>query len=280
MSDIMEEIVIDKIKIGGENPIVLIAGPCVIESESSALEHAKAIKKIAEKVGIPLIYKSSYDKANRTSGVSFRGPGLKEGLKILKKVKEEFEVPLLSDVHNREEIKEVKEVLDIIQIPAFLSRQTDLLIEAGRTGKPINVKKAQFLAPWDMQQVIKKLESTGNKNILLTERGVSFGYNNLVSDFRSLVIMKDFGYPVIYDASHSVQLPGGKGSASGGERQFIKPLALAATSVGCNGIFIEVHKNPDDALCDGPNMIPLAELSELLKTLKEIDGLIHGYKKS
>jgi len=276
----MREIVIEKIKIGGKNPIFLIAGPCVIENESSALEHAESIKKIALQAGIPLIYKSSYDKANRTSGVSFRGPGFKEGLRILKKVKEEFEVPVLSDVHTQAEIKEAEAVLDILQIPAFLCRQTDLLIEAGKSGKPVNIKKGQFLAPWDMQEVIKKLESTGNKNILLTERGTSFGYNNLVSDFRSLIIMKKFGYPVIYDASHSVQLPGGKGSASGGERQFIKPLALAATSVGCDGIFIEIHKNPDKAPCDGPSMLCLKELSELLKILKEIDDLVHGYKKS
>ena len=276
----MKEIKIDKIKIGGDNPIILIAGPCVIESEVSALEHAETIKKTADETGIPFIYKSSYDKANRTSINSFRGPGIKKGLKILKKIRETFKIPLLSDVHTQEEVKEAKEVLDIIQIPAFLSRQTELLLEAGRSGRPVNIKKGQFLSPWDMEEVLNKVKSTGNDNILLTERGTSFGYNNLVTDFRSLLIMKGYGYPVIYDASHSVQLPGGKKSSSGGNREFIKPLALAACSVGCNGIFIEVHRNPDEALSDGPNMLPLGELTNFLKTLKEIDNLIHGFKKS
>ena len=276
----MREIIIGKVKIGGNNPVVLIAGPCVIEGESSALEHAVAIKEIAARAGVPFIYKSSYDKANRTSLDSFRGPGIRKGLKILQKVKETLAIPVLSDVHTCQEIKEAASVLDIIQIPAFLSRQTDLLLEAGRTGKAVNIKKGQFLAPWDMAEVVNKVRSTGNENVLLTERGASFGYNNLVSDFRSLVIMKKLGFPVIYDASHSVQLPGGKGSASGGESEFIKPLALAACSVGCDGIFIEVHQNPGEALSDGYNMLPLAELSGLLEIIKEIGSLIHGYKKS
>ncbi len=276
----MKEVIVDKIKIGGDNPLVLIAGPCVIEGEMDSLKHAEAIVKITRKIGVPYIYKSSYDKANRLSINSFRGPGLKKGLKILKKVKDKFKIPVLSDVHNLEEIKEAKEVLDIIQIPAFLCRQTDILLEAARTGKPVNIKKGQFLAPWDMEYLIKKVESTGNKNIILTERGTTFGYNNLVSDFRSLIIMKNFGYPVIYDASHSVQLPGGKGSTSGGNREFIKSFALAASSVGCNGLFIEVHKNPDRALCDGPNMLALSELSGLLEKAKEINNLVHDYKKS
>lgn len=276
----MKEVIVDKIKIGGDNPLVLIAGPCVIEGEMDSLKHAEAIVKITRKIGVPYIYKSSYDKANRLSVNSFRGPGLKKGLKILKKVKDKFKIPVLSDVHNLEEIKEAKEVLDIIQIPAFLCRQTDILLEAARTGKPVNIKKGQFLAPWDMEYLIKKVESTGNKNIILTERGTTFGYNNLVSDFRSLIIMKNFGYPVIYDASHSVQLPGGKGSTSGGNREFIKSFALAASSVGCNGLFIEVHKNPDRALCDGPNMLALSELSGLLEKAKEINNLVHDYKKS
>lgn len=276
----MKEVIVDKIKIGGDNPLVLIAGPCVIEGEMDSLKHAEAIIKITRKIGVPYIYKSSYDKANRLSVNSFRGPGLKKGLKILKKVKDKFKIPVLSDVHNLEEIKEAKEILDIIQIPAFLCRQTDILLEAARTGKPVNIKKGQFLAPWDMEHLIKKVESTGNKNIILTERGTTFGYNNLVSDFRSLIIMRDFGYPVIYDASHSVQLPGGKGSTTGGNREFIKSFALAASSVGCNGLFIEVHKNPDRALCDGPNMLALSELSGLLEKVKEINNLVHDYKKS
>ncbi len=276
----MKELRVGEIKIGAGNPIVLIAGPCVIEGESSALEHAAAIKQIAARAGVPFIYKSSYDKANRTSLDSFRGPGIRKGLKILQKVKETLVIPVLSDVHTCQEIKEAASVLDIIQIPAFLSRQTELLLEAGRTGKAVNIKKGQFLAPWDMAEVVNKVMSTGNEKILLTERGTSFGYNNLVSDFRSLVIMKKLGYPVIYDASHSVQLPGRKGSASGGESEFIKPLALAACSVGCDGIFIEVHQNPEEALSDGYNMLPLAELSNLLKTIKEIGSLIYGYKKS
>ena len=276
----MKEIIIDKVKIGGGNQVVLIAGPCVIETESSALEHAAAIKEIADRTGIPFIYKSSYDKANRTSLNSFRGPGIRKGLSILRKVKETLAIPVLSDVHTCQEIKEAASVLDIIQIPAFLSRQTELLLEAGRTGKAINIKKGQFLAPWDMAEVVNKVRSTGNENILLTERGTSFGYNNLVSDFRSLVIMRKLGYPVIYDASHSVQLPGRKGSASGGESEFIKPLVLAACSVGCDGIFIEVHRNPEEALSDGPSTLPLEELPDLLKKIKEIGSLIHGYKKS
>ena len=228
---------------------------------------------------MPFIFKSSYDKANRTSLDSFRGPGIKKGLKILQKVKETLKIPVLSDVHTCQEIKEAESILDIIQIPAFLSRQTELLLEAGRTGKAVNIKKGQFLAPWDMAEVVGKVRSTGNENILLTERGTSFGYNNLVSDFRSLVIMKKLGCPVIYDASHSVQLPGGKGSASGGKSEFIKPLALAACSVGCDGIFIEVHQNPEEALSDGPNMLPLNALSDFLEKIREIDSLIHGYKK-
>ncbi len=276
----MKEVIVDSVKIGAGNPLVLIAGPCVIENETSALEHARLIKKVAGKAGIPLIYKSSYDKANRTSIDSFRGPGLKKGLKILKRVKEELKIPVLSDIHTQGEIKEAEKVLDVIQIPALLCRQTDLLLAAGRTGKPINIKKGQFLSPEDMEPIIKKIASTGNENILLTERGSCFGYRNLISDFRSLVIMGKFSYPVIYDATHSVQLPGGKGSVSGGKREFIKPLALAASAVGCDGIFIEVHQHPEEALCDGPNSLPLAELLELIQTIKEIDRITHGYKKS
>ncbi len=266
-----KEIKIGNLKIGGDNPLVLIAGPCVIESEKSALAHARVLKEIADSVGIPLIYKSSYDKANRTSIDSYRGPGLEKGLKILKRVKEEIGIPVLSDIHCQAEIKEAAKVLDVIQIPAFLSRQTDLIVASAKTGKVINIKKGQFLAPWDMKHVIKKIESTGNRNILLTERGVSFGYNNLVSDFRSILIMKEFGYPVIYDATHSVQTPAGEGDKSGGERKFIPYLAMAATTCGIDGLLIETHENPDEALSDGPNMMPIGELGRMLAKIKEIE---------
>lgn len=264
------EITVGNIKIGAGNPAVLIAGPCVIESGPSALRHAEALKSIAGRVKIPFIYKSSYDKANRTSIDSYRGPGLKKGLKILKKIKDELDVPVLSDVHCKEDMKEAAKVLDIIQIPAFLSRQTDLIIEAARTGKVVNIKKGQFLAPWDMKHIIKKIESSGNKKIILTERGVSFGYNNLVSDFRSLLIMKEFGYPVIYDATHSVQMPGGLGEKSGGERKFIPYLSMAAAACGADGIFVEVHEDPDNALSDGPNMLMLRDVEDMVIKIQKI----------
>ncbi|MCK4325633.1 3-deoxy-8-phosphooctulonate synthase [bacterium] len=260
--------------IGGSNPLILIAGPCVIESEKTCLETAAEIKRISEKINIPFIFKSSYDKANRSSLDSFRGPGLTKGLKILKKVKDRVRVPITSDIHCREEMEEAAQVLDIIQIPAFLSRQTDLLLSAGRTGKTVNVKKGQFLAPEDMQNVIDKIVSTGNRNVLLTERGSSFGYHNLVVDIRSLPGMSKLGYPVIFDATHSVQLPGGRCKASGGERQFVPALARAAVAAGCHGLFLEVHPNPDKALCDGPNMISLKDLTSLLKQVKEIDEVV------
>jgi 2-dehydro-3-deoxyphosphooctonate aldolase (KDO 8-P synthase) len=275
----MTPISVANIKIGKQNPLVLIAGPCVIESESSCLATAKRLKEIAGKLEMPFIFKSSFDKANRLSVDSYRGPGLKKGLAILNKVKEKLKVPLLSDVHCQEDIKEAKKVLDIIQIPALLCRQTDIVLEAARTGKVINIKKGQFLAPWDILPIIKKIESTGNKKILLTERGSSFGYNNLVSDFRSLAIMRDFGYPVIYDATHSVQIPGGKGSCSGGERQFVAGLSRAAVAFGCDGLFLEVHPDPDKALCDGPNMISLKELETLLVEIKKIQKALSNYKK-
>ncbi len=258
------------IKIGKDNPLVLIAGPCVIESEQLCLSVAKSIKQICQRLNIPFIFKSSFDKANRTSINSFRGPGLKRGLRILSKIKQKLNIPLLSDVHCQEEVKESAAVLDIIQIPAFLCRQTDLLLTAARTGKVINIKKGQFLAPADVLPIIRKVESVGNKKILITERGVSFGYNNLVSDLRALEIIRDFGYPVIYDATHSVQLPSGLGNASGGERRFVAGLARAAVAFGCDGLFIEVHPHPDKALCDGPNMINLTELEHLLKQVKSI----------
>jgi 2-dehydro-3-deoxyphosphooctonate aldolase (KDO 8-P synthase) len=266
-----KEVRIGNVKIGADNSLVLIAGPCSIESESSAMRHARALKDITGRLGIQLVYKASYDKANRTSIDSFRGPGLKKGLKILKSIKEKLGVPVLSDVHCREDVKEAAKVLDMIQIPAFLSRQTDLILAAANTGKAVNIKKGQFLAPWDMRHIVKKIESAGNKNIVLTERGVSFGYNNLVSDFRSVLIMKDLGYPVVYDATHSVQMPGGLGDRSGGEKRFIPYLSMAAVACGVNGIFVEVHENPDKALSDGPNMVKLDELEAMLIKLKKIE---------
>lgn len=261
----MKTIEVDGIKIGAKFPPLLIAGPCVIESEASALRHAKELKTIAKRAGFSFIYKSSFDKANRTSVDSYRGPGLKEGLRILKKVKSEFKIPVLSDVHCRSEIKDAAKVLDVIQIPAFLSRQTDLILEAARTGKVLNIKKGQFLAPWDMENVVKKAESAGCKNIILTDRGVSFGYNNLVSDFRAIPIMRQFGYPVVYDATHSVQMPGGLSDKSGGDRKFVPYLALAAFACGADGIFIEVHEDPDRAPSDGPNMVKLSDIEAILK---------------
>jgi 2-dehydro-3-deoxyphosphooctonate aldolase (KDO 8-P synthase) len=265
------EIKAGNVRIGGGNPLVLIAGPCVIESEAGAIRHAKALKEITGRLGVPFIFKSSYDKANRSSIDSFRGPGIKKGLHTLRRIKEELSLPVLSDVHCKEEVKEASAVLDILQIPAFLSRQTDLILAAARTGKTVNIKKGQFLAPWDMRNIVKKIESAGNKKIILTERGVSFGYNNLVSDFRSVLIMKEMGYPVIYDATHSVQMPGGLGDKSGGESAFIPPLSKAAVACGVDGIFVEVHENPAKALSDGPNMLKLSELEKMLISLKKIE---------
>jgi 2-dehydro-3-deoxyphosphooctonate aldolase (KDO 8-P synthase) len=265
---------VGNIKIGKSNPIVLIAGPCVIESEKHTLFMAEAIKEIAEREKFPFIFKSSYDKANRLSLGSYRGPGLKEGLRILAKVKNKFALPILSDVHCRTEINQAKTVLDVIQIPAFLTRQTDLVIAAAKTGKVINLKKSQFLAPWDMKNIIDKVALSGNKNIIITERGTALGYNNLVSDLRALAIMAEFGYPVIYDATHSVQIPGGCGKASGGAREFVPGLTRAAVAFGCNGIFLEVHDNPDKAPCDGPNMINLKTLEKILKEVKKIAQIL------
>jgi len=270
----MPQVNLGKIRIGAGNPLVLIAGPCVIESESHCLETAGMIKEIAAKLNVPFIFKSSFDKANRLSIDSFRGPGLKKGLEILNKVKQKLKVPLLSDIHCQKEIAEAASVLDIIQIPAFLCRQTDIVVAAARTGKVVNIKKGQFLAPWDILPVIKKIESTDNRKILLTERGVCFGYNNLVTDLRSLGIMREFGYPVIFDATHSVQLPGGKGGSSGGQREFVSGLARAAAAFGCDGLFLEVHLSPDRALCDGSNMINLKELEKLLRQVKKIEGAL------
>src|SRR3990172_10681542 len=272
------EIKIGNVLIGSKNPLVIIAGPCVIETEKSTIDAAKRLKKISEKLKIPLIFKSSYDKANRTSISSPRGPGIKKGLKILEKVKKETGMPVLSDIHSPEEVAYAAEVLDVFQIPAFLCRQTDLIVAASKTGKPVNIKKGQFLAPWEVKNIIEKFTSTGNHNLLITERGTSFGYNNLVVDMRSILIMQEFGYPVIFDATHSVQLPGGLGSASGGQREFVAPLSKAAVAVGCNGLFLEVHQDPDKALCDGPNMLRLDDLEKLLTTIKSIDELLNPSK--
>jgi 2-dehydro-3-deoxyphosphooctonate aldolase (KDO 8-P synthase) len=243
----------------------------VIESEKHSLETAKKIKDIASRAGIPFIFKSSYDKANRLSIDSYRGPGIKKGLDILRKVKERFGVPILSDIHCSKDIPEASKVLDIIQIPAFLCRQTDIVVAAAKTGKVINIKKGQFLAPWDILPIIKKIESTGNRSIIITERGASFGYNNLVSDLRSLAIMRGFGYPVIYDATHSIQLPGGRGGSSGGQREFASGLSRAAVAFGCDGLFLEVHSTPDKAPCDGPNMVDLKELQKILSQVRKIE---------
>lgn len=270
----MHQLTIKNIRIGGKNPFVLIAGPCVIESAQSALYHAREIKKICQRLDIGFIFKSSYDKANRTSLDSFRGPGLHKGLAVLAQVKKDIKVPVLSDVHCTVDVAAAAKVLDIIQIPAFLSRQTDLILAVARTKKPVNIKKGQFLAPWDIGQAIKKIESTGNRQICITERGVSFGYNNLVTDLRALTIMRQFGYPVFFDATHSVQLPGGQGNCSGGQREFIAGLSRAALACGCDGLFIEVHCSPQDALCDGANSIPLRELQKLLTVAKAIDSVI------
>ncbi len=261
---------VGNVGIGSGNPLVLISGPCVIESEKAAMETAEFLKKITERLDIPFIFKSSYDKANRTSINSFRGPGIKEGLRILSKIKEELGIPILSDVHRFSEIEAAEQVLDVIQIPAFLCRQTDFILEVARTGKPVNIKKGQFLAPWDISQVVEKVLSTGCNRILITERGTMFGYNNLVVDFRGIQIMQQTGWPVIFDATHSVQIPGGKGSSSDGNREYAPVLAKASVAAGVDGVFMEVHKDPDKALCDGPNSLRLDMLQDLLINLKKI----------
>ncbi len=268
------EISIRNIRIGGQNPFVLIAGPCVIESESSTLEAAARLKQITADLGIPFVFKSSFDKANRSSAKSFRGPGIKEGLRILGRVGKELDLSLLSDVHRFEEIGPAAEVLDILQIPAFLCRQTDFVIDVAKTGRVVNIKKGQFLAPWDIKNAAEKAASTGNDKIIITERGVSFGYNNLVADMRSLPIIRGFGYPVAFDATHSVQLPGAGGAVSSGDRIFVPYLTRAAVAVGVDALFLEVHSCPDKALCDGPNMLSLEELPALLKKALEIDRIV------
>ena len=270
------EINIAGTKLGGNNPLFVIAGPCVIESEDITFHTAGRLKEICARTGLPLLFKSSYDKANRSSLSSYRGPGLEKGLRILSDVRSKFDIPVISDIHSMEEVKPASEVLDVLQIPAFLCRQTDLVLAASKTGKIVNIKKGQFLAPWDMRNVIDKFVSTGNRNLFITERGASFGYNNLVIDFRGFPVMRSFGYPLIFDVSHSLQLPGGKGKCSGGQREFADPLARAAVSVGIDGLFMEVHPEPDKALCDGPNMINLHEVETLLKTCMAIDELLKG----
>lgn len=276
MSQPPKIITVNRIKIGGNHPFVLIAGPCVIESEEQTLDCARQLREMCEKSDIPLIYKSSYDKANRSSLDSFRGLGIGKGLEILEKVKEETGLSILSDIHKEEEIEEAVKVIDVLQIPAFLCRQTDLLLKAAAAGKVLNVKKGQFLAPWDMQNIVKKIESQGNSNILLTERGVSFGYNNLIADFRSLILMRQTGYPVVFDVTHSLQLPGGMGTSSGGQREFIPQFARAAVAVGCDALFMEVHPDPENAPCDGPNMLALKDLPAILEEVKGIDKIVKG----
>ncbi len=246
--------------------MLLVTGPCVIESEKAALEAAEWLTRFFERLPVKFIFKSSYDKANRTSISSFRGPGLEAGLKILERIKNTYNIPIFTDVHSAEEAREAAAVCDIIQIPAFLCRQTDLLVAAGKTGATINVKKGQFMAPWDMGPIIEKIRSTGNEKIMLTERGVSFGYNNLVSDMRSILFMKEHGLPVLYDATHSVQLPGGLGDSSGGDRRFIAPLSCAAIAAGCDGLYVEAHPNPEEAKCDAACMLPFDQLPQLVDT--------------
>jgi 2-dehydro-3-deoxyphosphooctonate aldolase (KDO 8-P synthase) len=262
---------INGVQIGGGHPIALIAGPCVIENRDHTLKMAEAIRNITEKLGVPFVFKSSYDKANRSSISSYRGPGLEKGLSILAAVQKEIGVPTLSDVHCVNQIQPASSVLDAIQIPAFLCRQTDLLVSAGRAGKPVNVKKGQFMAPQDMTNVVDKIRSTGNERILLTERGSCFGYNNLVVDMSSFPRMQSSGFPVVFDATHSTQLPGGLGKSSGGRREFAAHLARAATAVGIDALFMEVHDRPDEALCDGQNMIDLEMLESILTTVVQID---------
>ena len=264
---------------GNNKPIFLIAGTCVVESEAMALDTAGALKEICGGLGIPFIYKSSFDKANRSSAGSFRGPGMEEGLRILAEVKRQLDVPILTDVHEDTPMDEVSEVVDVLQTPAFLCRQTNFILRAAGAGKPVNIKKGQFLSPWEMQNVVDKAKSTGNDAIMVCERGFSFGYNNLVSDMRSLAIMRGTGCPVVFDATHSVQLPGGMGSASGGQREFIPVLARAATATGVAGLFMETHPDPEKALSDGPNAWPLDKMKSLLETLAALDEAVkkHDY---
>lgn len=260
-------------EVGNDRPFFLIAGPCVIESEALALSTAETLKKLTDRLGLPFIYKSSFDKANRSSGASYRGPGIAEGLRILAKVKAEIGVPVITDVHEDTPLDEVASVVDVLQTPAFLCRQTNFIHNVCKQGLPVNIKKGQFLAPWDMRHVAEKAKSTGNEHIMLCERGVSFGYNNLVSDMRALAVMQETGCPVVFDATHSVQLPGGQGSSSGGQREFVPVLARAAVAVGVAGLFMETHPDPDHALSDGPNAWPLGKMPLLLEQLMALDNV-------
>jgi len=262
------------ILVGNGQPLLLIGGPCALESEDIARRVAGTMQEICSRLGLTYVFKASFDKANRTSLDSYRGPGLEEGLRILEKIREELQVPVLSDIHDLSQIEPAAEVLDILQIPAFLCRQTDLLVAASRTGKPINLKKGQFVSPWDMKNAVDKIRAGGNSQVMLVERGSSFGYNNLVVDMRSLPVMRTYDCPVIFDATHSVQLPGGAGGASGGQREFIAPLTRAATAVGIDGLFMEIHPNPEQALCDGPNSMQLDQVEILLKTVTRIRSAV------
>jgi 2-dehydro-3-deoxyphosphooctonate aldolase (KDO 8-P synthase) len=262
---------------GLAHPFFLIAGPCVIESEQLAIDTAGELKEICSRLGVPFIYKSSFDKANRSSASSYRGPGVDQGLRILAEVKKQVDVPLLTDVHEDTDMQQVAAVVDVLQTPAFLCRQTNFITRVAAAGKPVNIKKGQFLSPWEMKNVTDKALATGNRNILVCERGASFGYNNLVSDMRSLAVMRETGCPVVFDATHSVQLPGGQGTSSGGQREFIPVLARAAIAVGVSGLFMETHPDPDKALSDGPNAVPLAQIESLLTTLKELDAVSKRY---
>jgi 2-dehydro-3-deoxyphosphooctonate aldolase (KDO 8-P synthase) len=271
------EVALGSLRLGGANPLFLIAGPCVIESEAHARTMAERVARVAADAGVPYIFKASYDKANRSSVKSFRGPGLKEGLRILGKIKSDLNFPILTDIHEASHADPVAQVCDILQIPAFLSRQTDLLAAAAKTGRIVNVKKAQFLSPWDMSNVVEKIAASGNDKIILTERGASFGYQNLIVDMRSFPILQKLGHPVVFDVTHSVQLPGGQGHASGGQPEFIEPLARAGVAAGVDGIFLETHDNPAAALSDGTNALPLSQLAALLARLKELSTLIRRW---
>jgi 2-dehydro-3-deoxyphosphooctonate aldolase (KDO 8-P synthase) len=274
------EISVGTVRLGGGNALFLIAGPCVIESEAHARMIAEKVARIAAEAGIPYIFKASYDKANRSSVKSFRGPGLREGLRILKRIKDELKVPILSDIHEAAQAEPAAEVCDVLQIPAFLARQTDLLVAAGKTGRVVNVKKPQFVSPADMNNMVEKLRSTGNEKIVLTERGSSFGYQNLVVDMRSFPILRKLGFPVVFDVTHSVQLPGGQGHASGGQPEFIEPLARAGVAAGADGIFLETHENPAAAMSDGANALPLGELPALLGRLKELSTIVRRWSSA
>jgi 2-dehydro-3-deoxyphosphooctonate aldolase (KDO 8-P synthase) len=267
---------IGDLTLGEGGPFFVIAGPCVIENESTTMKVAWYLKETSEKLGIPIIFKTSFDKANRTSLSSYRGPGLEKGLEIISRVKVATRLPVLSDIHEEGQIEKVAGVLDVIQIPAFLCRQTDLIVAAARTNLPVNIKKGQFLAPWDMAPVVQKALSSGNHRLILTERGTAFGYNNLVVDMRSLVVLKRLGFPVVFDATHSVQLPGGEGGRSGGQREYVGHLARAAVAAGADGVFMEVHPDPDSALCDGPNSLALEDVRDLLRSLKAIHGAVRS----